>query len=248
MRYNSTRNAWEDIWGSASVDIELKSALSARTQETIRLYEPYLPKDRPILEAGSGLSAIVVTLRRRGFDVIGMDYALNALHTSRNFDNSLALAGGDVHALPFADGAFGAYLSFGVLEHFEHGMDPALYEAHRVLGPGGVLVLTIPYPNAVQTALRLKREWTGEDALNDDEFYESTYTQHDLVRTVRWAGFRPLLAQPISHAYTLWGVGGPFRARGYYETSRLAESAGAALKKHLPWAFAHMTLVVARKV
>lgn len=49
----------------------------------------------------------------------------------------------DAHALPFADGAFDAVVSFQV---FEHLADPAraLAECTRVLRPGGDLVLTVP--------------------------------------------------------------------------------------------------------
>ncbi len=83
--------------------------------------------------------------------LIGLDYAENALRVSKDYDPSLVLATGDVHALPYADNTFGGYLSFGVLEHFEAGMAQPLAEAYRVLKPGGILVLTIPYPNRGQS-------------------------------------------------------------------------------------------------
>ncbi|MCC6802459.1 MAG: class I SAM-dependent methyltransferase, partial [Anaerolineae bacterium] len=120
-RYDSTRKAWEDIWDSASVEQELQTETYARAQETLRQYTPYLPKNKLVLEAGSGLSAALITLKRMGYRVTGLDYAENALRISRQYDPSLVLAVGDVHALPYANGSFGAYLSFGVLEHFEAG-------------------------------------------------------------------------------------------------------------------------------
>ncbi|MEO0563315.1 MAG: methyltransferase domain-containing protein [Chloroflexota bacterium] len=246
-RYDSTRIAWEHIWQQADIDAELETVRSARSLETIRAYQPYLPKDELILEAGSGLSAVVITLRRRGYNVLGLDYAVNALQASHAYDGGLPLAAGDVHKLPFADGSVGAYLSFGVLEHFEHGMGPALSEAARVLRQHGTLVLTIPYPNAVYRLVQLKRALTGQGALNDDDFYESTYTREALEREVTQAGFRVLISQPTSHAFTLWGLGGPFQGNGYYETSPLAEVLGGAARQAAPWAFNFMTLIVARK-
>lgn len=246
-RYDTTRRAWEDIWDGASVEVELEAVQSARAQKTLRRYLPYLPTDRPILEAGSGLSAVVITLRRMGYPVYGLDYAVNALAVSRAYDPTLSLSAGDVHALPFADHSLGAYLSFGVLEHFEHGMQPALKEAYRVLCPGGILVLTIPYPNIVHQLVRWRRQLRGGSLLTDDDFYESAYPRDELVRQVLDAGFDVVEAVPTSHSFTLWGLGGPFREKGYYRTSRLAEIVGALLARIMPWRFNYMTLVIGRK-
>jgi SAM-dependent methyltransferase len=246
-RYDTTRQAWEDIWDGASVEVELEAVQSERSLEVMRRYLAYLNKDDLILEAGSGLSAVVITLRRLGYRVQGMDYAENALRISRSYDPSLPLFAGDVHALPCADASVGAYLSFGVLEHFEHGMGPALAEAHRVIRPGGVLVLTIPAPNAVNRLVAWRRRQAGRSVLNDDSFYESTYSRARLVEAVSSAGFLPIVVEPTSHSYTLWGLGGPFRAPGYYRTSALAEAVGGVLRWLAPWMFNFSTLVVARK-
>lgn len=246
-RYASTRAAWETIWEGASIAVELEAVASKRAQETIQAYLPYLSKDDIILEAGSGLSAVVIWLRQQGYNVMGLDYAVNALQISRQFDPTLPLFAGDIHVLPHADDSLGAYLSFGVLEHFEHGMQPALREAYRVLKPGGILVLTIPYPNIVYKLVQWRRARAGQSTLTDDEFYESAYTRDALVGEVKQAGFTIEKVQPTSHAFTLWGLGGPFRAEGYYKTSALADGLGRVLKRLLPWTFNFMTLVIGRK-
>lgn len=240
--YDQTRAAWERIWDAANVETELAAVQYRRAQETINRYRPFLPKDRPILEAGSGLSAVVIALGRLGYDMIGLDYAENALHISRAYDPSLRLAAGDIHALPFANDSLGGYLSFGVLEHFEHGMGAGLREAYRVLGRGGVLVLTIPYPNVVYRLVKWKNRHRPADG-----YYETAYTRAELIREVTAVGFQVALAEPTSHSFTLWGLGGVFRAPGYYKTSVLAEALGAALRWVLPWAFNYMTLIVAHK-
>lgn len=246
-RYDSTRRAWEDIWDTASIEVENQAVRYPRSLATVRAYTPYLPQDAPILEAGSGLSAVVMLLREMGYAVIGLDYAVNALHASRQYDPTLRLLAGDVHHLPCADNSLGAYLSFGVLEHFEQGMGPALAEAYRVLQPGGVLVLTIPYPNLIHRLLSWRRSLRGESRLNDEEFYESTYTRQQLVAAVTGAGFTVCEARPTSQAFTLWGLGGVFRGPGYYENSALADSLGKILERILPWAFNFSTLLIARK-
>ncbi|MEZ4671098.1 MAG: class I SAM-dependent methyltransferase [Anaerolineae bacterium] len=246
-RYESTRQAWESIWNTASVERELELTRTARARSTMNTYAAYLKKDGLHLEAGSGLSAALITLRQMGYDMIGLDYAANALHVSHAYDPTLPLLVGDVHALPHADNSLDGYLSFGVLEHFEHGMGPALSEAYRVLRPGGILVLTIPYPNVVNRFVAWRRKEQGATVLNDDEFYESTYTRRALCSNVTAAGFKLEKVMPTSHSYTLWGLGKIFRGAGYYETSLLAEVLGSLLGMFLPWAFNFSTLVVARK-
>jgi SAM-dependent methyltransferase len=246
-RYDSTQQAWEAIWDAASVEAELQTMTYPRARRTLAAYARHLPRGVPLLEAGSGLSAQLIVLREMGFDVIGLDYAVNALLESRAYDSTLPLAGGDVHALPYADGSLGAYLSFGVLEHFEHGMGPALAEAWRVLRPGGVLVLTIPYPSLVNRYVAWRRRRAGVTVLNDDDFYESTYTREELEQIVRAAGFTVVESVPTSHDYTLWGVHPWFRAPGYYRTSRLAEWAGRLCAVFLRWPMNFETLVIARK-
>lgn len=246
--YDQTRQSWEAIWQHASVEVELEVMEQRRTGETLGVYPAYLPKDGIILEAGCGLATVVMKLRGMGFTVIGLDYAENALHAARAYDPALSLQAGDVHALPYRDNSLHGYLSFGVLEHFEHGVGPGLREANRVLVPGGVVVLTIPYPNVVHRVVHWKRRVLRQSPLSHDGFYESTYTQHQLTAELERAGFEVLLVRPTSHSFTLWGLGWPFRAKGYYRTTRLADALGAVLRVIAPWPFNFTTLLIGRKV
>lgn len=245
-RYDSTRQAWENIWTEASVEVELQSVHYPRAVRTVEAFLPYLNKEGVILEAGSGLSAQVISLRERGYNVIGCDYAVNALLKSHEVAPDLPLYAADIHDLPHAADSIDAILSFGVLEHFEHGMQPALVESFRVLRSGGVLVLTIPYPNVIWKLAQWKRERAGQQLI-DDDFYESTYTADQLRAEVMQADFKVEEVRPTSHNFTFWGAHRVFQAPGYYRTSRLANWLGAITERVTPWAFNYMTLVVARK-
>ena len=245
-RYDSTRKAWENIWDTASVDVELQTAYYKRTIRGRNNYLPYLNKDDIVLEAGSGLSSALIPLHEMGYKVVGIDYAVNSLEASREHTDDLALAGADIHKLPFADNSVGAYLSFGVLEHFEHGMQPALKEAYRVLKVGGIAVITIPYPNLVWKLAQWRREQQGR-SLIDDAFYESTYTREQLVHQVTSANFDVVQAIPTSHSFTLWGLGGFFQGEGYYQTSYFAELFGDIARNVMPWSLNFMTMMIARK-
>jgi SAM-dependent methyltransferase len=245
--YQSTQEAWAEIWDGASIEQELETLSYPRAREYFGKFIPHLPRDGVIVEAGCGMGVVVMHLRAQGFDVIGLDYVETVLRRARAHDPALSLQAGDVHALPYASGSLSGYLSFGVLEHFPHGPLPALREANRVLRPGGVLVLTIPYPNVVQRLIKLRRRMRGQAEHSHDDFYETTYTHRELQRCVREAGFEVVLLSPTSHSFTLWGLGGPFRASGYYRTSALAERMGAVLRVLTPWALCFTTLIVARK-
>jgi ubiquinone/menaquinone biosynthesis C-methylase UbiE len=244
--YDSTKKAWEDIWDSSSVEVELETANYRRAIKARDMYLPYLSKTEPILEAGSGLSAAVISLRDMGYSILGLDYAVNALEISRQHTPDLPLLAGDVHALPFPDNSLAGYLSFGVLEHFEHGMGDALKEAYRVLKPNGIAVITIPYPNLVWRLAQWRRKQQGKERIAED-FYESTYTQHQLIKEMTVVGFKIEKALPTTHSYTLWGLGSIFQAKGYYKTSWLAEGLGDVLSVVAPWAFNFMTMMIARK-
>ena len=245
--YEATRRAWETIWAhEASVEAELATLAYERSRRTLALYRDHLPTDAPILEAGCGLGIEVIRLSELGYRVLGVDYAVNALRQLRAARPDPSLVAADIHGLPFRDGSFGGYLSFGVLEHFEWGLGPGLREAHRILRPGGVLVLTIPAPNLVWRAVTLRDRMAPPPAYHRG-YYERRYQRAEIEAAARQAGFEVLETHPIGHSFTLWGLGRPFRGPGYYETSGLAERLGGLARRLLPWSTAFATLVVGRK-
>ncbi len=246
--YQRTRRSWEAIWEEeSSIRDEIEVLKEARTSDQFDVFPPFLSKEGYILEAGSGLGATLLLLRDRGYKMIGCDYAERALHQFYSYDATIPVNVADVHALPYATDSLHGYLSFGVFEHFAQGMSAALREACRVLVPGGILVMTIPYPNVVNRYVRWRRRSSGKSVLNNDDFFESTYTRRDLERELRDAGFDVLVAKPTSHSFTFWGLGGVFRAPGYYRTSTLAEFCGALARETLPWAFNYSTMMIGRK-
>jgi SAM-dependent methyltransferase len=244
--YETTRRVWRRIWSDADLQTQLRTRDYPRARAIRDRFVPFLPDGDRILEAGCGLGVEVVALAERGFRVIGLDYAVDALQRLKEFDPAASTLGGDVHALPFGPDTFGAYLSFGVLEHFRFGPEPALREAHRVLRRGGTLVLTVPAPNLVWRAARLRSRFRSPD-VSADQYFETTYSARSLAALVRRARFEVLVCEPVSHEFTLWELGGPFRADGYYQTSALARWFGVVMSRVLPQAMSFATLIVARK-
>ena len=243
--YGSTRRAWDRIWRESDLALEHATGEYARARETRGRYAPLLPGRGVVVEAGCGVGTEMAALRRLGRSAVGVDYSLWALARVRHGDPPGRLLGADVHRLPFADGSIAAYLSFGVLEHFASGPAPALSEAFRALAPRGVLVVTVPAPNLVWKAVRLRRALRG--GAGTPEYYERPIALPAIRVAVRAAGFDEVDAVPVDHEFTLWGLGGPFRGAGLYETSGLAARMGRLLAVVAPQAMAFSTLVTARK-
>lgn len=249
--YEDTKQAWRDIWAQTDFDRELHTLSYPRCRELIGLYQPYLEKAAPLLEAGCGPAHIVYYFRQQGYDMIGLDYAPEAVLPTHQRYPRLPLQLGDVHQLPYKDNSLAAYLSFGVVEHFEHGPLPAMREAFRVLRPAGKMIITVPHPNFVEDLRTLinrvfpkREEKLGRRAA----YFETYYTHQQMVDFARQVGFKVLKVVPYSHSFTFWGLHSIFRRKdGYYESSTLGEWAGQIGKRLFPWRTAFESLVIAEK-
>jgi SAM-dependent methyltransferase len=96
-----------------------------------------------VLDAGCGTGGTTIELRRFG-EVVGIDLAWEALEPARG-RGLTRLARGSIERLPFRDKSFDAATSFEVVYHLGVASDQcALDELHRVLRPGGLLLLRVP--------------------------------------------------------------------------------------------------------
>jgi SAM-dependent methyltransferase len=96
-----------------------------------------------ILDAGCGTGGTTTELRQFG-DVVGIDLAWEALEPARERGLS-ALARASIEQLPFLPATFDVATSFEVVYHLGVASDTAaLTEIHRVLKPGGLLLLRVP--------------------------------------------------------------------------------------------------------
>ena len=99
----------------------------------------------PLLDAGCGTGGM---LRRFATDLaertpVGVEFMAEAARRAAT-KSGRPVAGGDANRLPFPDGSFGAAVSIDVLSHAGVDTPRALAELHRVLRPGGTLVLNLP--------------------------------------------------------------------------------------------------------
>ncbi|HUU64049.1 MAG TPA: class I SAM-dependent methyltransferase [Dehalococcoidia bacterium] len=118
------------------------------------LFLSYLPKEGKIVDAGCGLGKWVNYLKQRGYDIVGIDNSELAVAKLKNFDESLQVELGDILDIHYPDSSLDAYISMGVVEHFEDGPTPALKEAYRVLKPGGLIFVSVPTVNVIRKLVR----------------------------------------------------------------------------------------------
>jgi SAM-dependent methyltransferase len=139
------------------------------------------------LDVGCGTGGMLQALGTEGAWV-GVDAEPLALAFSRK--RGLArLVAGTTGALPFRSGTFDACLCLDVLYHRAVESEAAaLAECHRVLTPGGLLVVT-------DSAFAWLRS-PHDDAVHG----QRRYTRGELVARIREAGFTPLFA---SYTYCL---------------------------------------------
>lgn len=155
-------------------------ALHARVIEALRR-QPGDPS-LPMLDAGCGTGGLLRRLAEAfpGRALTGVDVAEQAVRRARRKVPGAALAVGSIAALPFGDARFGTAVSCDVLCHRLVDEAAALAELHRVLVPGGVLVLNLPAHQWLHSA-------------HDRRVHNARrYNRAGLRRTLEAAGFAPL--------------------------------------------------------
>lgn len=153
-----------------------------------------LPQGVDILDAGCGSGRNLEWLARFGA-VTGLELSADSLEYARRRAVGSVVAG-SVEEIPLEGASFDLVTSFDVIEHVDDRR--ALHELHRVLRPGGRLVVSVPaYPLL----------WSEHDARNH---HRRRYTTRALLETARAAGFDPrwssyfnLLLLPVAAAHRL---------------------------------------------
>src|SRR6266702_4517630 len=98
-----------------------------------------------VLDAGCGRGEVLLACARRGAEVFGIDYSEGAVELSRETLAEVPgaeVVSGSVEALPWPDASFDRIVFGDVIEHLHSAQAKrALLELHRVLRPGGLLVI-----------------------------------------------------------------------------------------------------------
>ncbi len=140
------------------------------------------PGARRVLDIGCGLGLFVYAAVRRGWDARGVDPSEPLVHFGAG-RLGLPILLGDVHSADIPAQSMDAVRLWDVIEHL---LDPVavLREIHRILRPGGRLVVSTPNWNSM-ARIALRERW---EMLVTDHF--TYFTKDSLEAMLASSGFR----------------------------------------------------------
>jgi SAM-dependent methyltransferase len=141
-----------------------------------------------LLDLGCGNGAFAESLSMRNWRCVGMELLANLVReTSRR---GIQVVQADAaHPFPVAREQFDVVFAGEILEH-QVGDDDFLEECHRVVRPGGLLILTTP--NLVSLGNRILMSFGKLPRYAYFEFHYRIYTLDLLLAKIRHAGFGPI--------------------------------------------------------
>jgi SAM-dependent methyltransferase len=243
----------QHMWSASQIEDEV-SVCALRHIE--RLFLKHLPMGEQILEAGCGLGAWVVYLGERGYDIDGIDHDIRVIDRLKAWRPALPVFQGDICNLPYDDNFLGAYISLGVMEHFEDGCDEAMAEARRVLKPGGLLFFTVPLETPFRKVFAhpLREAYLAWRKRQGDEihFAEYRYTRQEVERLLSSSGFEVLETAwddflPLGMSLGLWADFPQFHSASPYRLNGPGKLLALALNRLSRWLLAGGVFCLARK-
>ncbi len=189
------REQWQRAWRERNLSREVE--LCCHRQLRQHLADALSAISSPVIvEAGCGNGAWVTHLRQQPQNfVVGIDNYVPALQElKQHFPETVAVAA-DVRHMPFPDAFADVCISLGVVEHFPAGPQQVLNEMHRILRPGGLLFLTVPYYNWLRRLLIhplrasymavQRRAWRRQL-----HFVEHRFTRSGIIRAITAEGLQ----------------------------------------------------------
>lgn len=153
-----------------------------------------------ILESGCGTGRWMAYFERLGNHAVGVDDSWGPLRVARQHGRQMDLIRANALFTPLKPASFDAVYSSYVAEHFEDGPEQLFREIHRVLKPGGLFFVVVPFNNLfrrlvvnpVQQALCAYWRWRKRPLA----FTEYRYTQQEMDGFLVRSGFRILRVEP----------------------------------------------------
>ena len=104
-----------------------------------------------LLDVGTGFGFFPAEMKKRGWEVAGVEISQKAMDYARDV-LGLTIFPGPLEKAAFPDNDFDAVTGFYVVEHLSYPM-AFLRECHRILKPGGLLLLRYPHTTPIKNLL-----------------------------------------------------------------------------------------------
>ena len=186
MMQSSASDRWGAFYGKATGSVFPDESLV----RLVRGKYADLPRSGRVLDVGFGTGNNLVMLAQTGYEGHGLEVAEECLTTARRLaaQASVELTLGllDGTKLAYPDGYFDIVISWNAVYYFgcRSLVAEALADFHRVLRPGGVLLLSVIHPNNALTGRlsedlgggrhRIEKPFTLDNRLGMEVFFEPT--------------------------------------------------------------------------
>lgn len=186
-RKEADSSFWDAHWDSQDLSHFYNWAEQGRLGFHEKTFPRWLPPEGRVLEAGCGLGQFVLALRKRGWDAEGVEWGEKTVEYVNRRYPDLPIRRGDVTKLDVPDDRYMGYISLGVVEHRREGPTPFLKEAYRILAPGGVALIAVPYFNVIRQVKARLGFFSREHG--EYEFYQYAFTKNEFSKLVASEGF-----------------------------------------------------------
>ena len=164
-------------------------------KRAVSLLQQYKRKGR-LLDVGAGFGFFLAEMKNRGWDTMGVEISEKAINYARNV-LGLTIHSGPLEELSFPESYFDAVTGFYVIEHLPHPI-AFLRECHRILKPGGLLMLRYPHTTPIKNLLQV---FNIKNRLYDLPAHLSDFSPKMIQRCLERVGF--VKCQHLIGGYTL---------------------------------------------
>jgi SAM-dependent methyltransferase len=137
-----------------------------------------------LLDVGAGFGFFLAEMRGRGWEVTGVEISRKGMDYAREV-LGLTVHLGPLEKVGFPENYFDAVTGFYVIEHLAHPM-AFLKECHRIIKPGGLLLLRYPHTTPIKNLLHL---FGMENRLYDLPAHLSDFSPEMIQRCLERVGF-----------------------------------------------------------
>lgn len=167
-----------------------------------------IPPGARALDVGCNTGPVLVPLRQRGYDVVGIDISPDDVHQAERYlcQHNLPshrLLAADGTCLPFRDRSFDFILLVDVLEHTDH-PERIVSEARRLLVPDGLVIATVPWAYHPYVRYTWLRKLLSSRKTIDE--HPDAPFKFEMLQSLFSSDFQPMLFRLVFHWVCILGV------------------------------------------